>query len=136
MEYRIFIPFVNGRDLLERALSSIQASKTIIIDNSESYELYSDESFQKRYQVLCPPIPLSFSQIMNYINKISENMNLDVYLFMHNDAEVVGDGFERLIATIPTLPGNWGVAFTNYDLLAAYNMVAVRKVGLWDWKRW
>ena len=135
MKWRLFIPFVNRRDLLERALQSTSTPEVTVVDNSEHRELYADDNFRSRYQVLCPPVPLSFSQTMNYITGIAEDLGLDTYLFMHNDAEVVGDGFRRFLSLIAKLPSDWGVAFTNYDYLAAFNMVAVKQVGFWDWVR-
>jgi hypothetical protein len=135
MKWRLFIPFVNRRDLLERALRSASTREVIVIDNSECRELYCDENFRTQYEVLCASVPLSFSQTMNYIISIADSLNLDTYLFMHNDAEIVEDGFERFLCLIRELPSNWGAAFTNFDTLAAFNMAAVKQVGLWDWIR-
>jgi GT2 family glycosyltransferase len=135
MKWRLFIPFVNRRDLLERALQSVSTPEVTVIDNSEGRQLYADVNFRSRYQVLCPPVPLGISQSNNYIIRLADDLSLDTYLCMHTDAEVVAGGFERFLSLIPELPANWGAAFTNYDLLAAFNVKAVQQVGLWDWVR-
>ena len=137
MKWRLFIPFVNRRDLLEQALRSIRISPAdlIVIDNSDHRVLYGDETFRAQHNVICAPVPLFTAQTMNYIIGIANSLELDVFFYMHNDAEVVGNGFQDFLSLIPGLPNNWGVAFTNYDTLVAFNMMAVRKVGLWDWVR-
>ncbi len=126
----IFIPYVNRPDLLERAVASvgrINEAQTLVLNNSgsELKILYSRT----------PPVPLTFAQTQNWMLAIAEELNAPFYLFMHNDAEAVGDTVQRLVAMANAFTiqkRKWGVIFTAYDALAAFNTAAFREVGGWD----
>src|SRR5260370_10865519 len=54
---------------------------------------------------------------------------------MHKDAVADSDTPEKLLELVQQLfeaKRNWGAVFTNYDVLCAFNMEAVRNVGQWD----
>jgi len=130
----IFIPFVNRLDLLERAVNSVPLSdnwQVEVINNSGS-ELPDN---------LCagdcnPSVPLTFAQTQNWMLKLAEEwLPSPFYLFMHSDAEAVGDTVPRLYAMANAFTiqkRKWGVIFTAYDALAAFNTAAFREVGGWD----
>jgi hypothetical protein len=133
MKYLLGIPFVNREDLLVRAVESVKPlwPNAVIIDNSERGLRRSTQPIK----VLTPPVPLTFSQTMNLLLRQAAEVSCDALIYMHNDAEAVGDTAERFLAIIAEAVQSgrrWGVAFTAYDTLAALNMVAARKIGPWD----
>jgi GT2 family glycosyltransferase len=55
--------------------------------------------------------------------------------FMHNDGLARDGAGKRLLDTAARTfesGEKWGVMFTHYDVLCAFNMAAVRDVGYWD----
>src|SRR5262249_43948240 len=133
MRYILGIPFVNRPDLLSLAVHSVRAlhPNTVIIDNSEHGLNQPDWPVR----ISRPPAPLTFSLSMNFLQQIAREAGCEILLFMHNDAEAVGDSAERLLAIAreATEAGRrWGVIFTHYDTLAAFDMRMVCAVGRWD----
>ena len=133
----IFIPYVNRPDLLEKAVDSIPLSEEgewqVEIINNSGKPLPNDD--------LCagdcnPNVPLSFAQTQNWMIDLAEHFEAPgFYLFMHSDAEAIGDTVERLVAMANAYTiqkRKWGVIFTAYDALAAFNTAAFRHVGGWD----
>jgi hypothetical protein len=122
----VYIPFVNRRDLLDKAAESCNgdAHVTVINNSGRSTHFYYEKE---------PPVPLTFAQTQNWMLKLSDNVPF--YLFMHSDAEA-GEGTVRKLvemATDFTEQGRkWGVIFTAYDALAAFNTQAFNAVGGWD----
>lgn len=129
----LFIPYVNRRDLLEKAVRSAQCPgvEVNVLDNSDGPSM----SLQGIYRR--PTVPLTAAQTLNWMQKIAsaDSSYGPFYLWMHNDAEAAGDSVQRLAAMAHayTVQGRkWGVIFTNYDALAAYNTAAFDDVGPWD----
>ncbi|WP_018759817.1 glycosyltransferase family 2 protein [Paenibacillus terrigena] len=136
MRYLVGIPYVNRPDLLIRAVHSIQPywDHTVVIDNSSEREL-RQASVSNLVSVHEPPVPLSFTQSMNYFQRLASERNCDAVLYMHNDAEANAGTPERFLEILHGLQVSghkWGLALTNFDALAAYNMEAVRAAGSWD----
>ena len=133
MKYILGIPFVNRPDLLERAIQSVRPlwQHTIIIDNSDT----GLDPSKWPVPVVRPPVPLTFSQTMNLLQRLAAERTCDCLLFMHNDAEA-GPGTPEHLLTITEqamASGRcWGVVFTHYDALAAFSMAMARDVGPWD----
>ncbi|HEV2494499.1 MAG TPA: glycosyltransferase family 2 protein [Terriglobia bacterium] len=133
MKYLLGIPFTNRKDLLERAIASVKPlwPHALIVDNSEP----GLDPAAWPVQVVPPPVPLTFSQTMNLLQRLASEGLCDALLYMHNDAEAGPGTAERLLAIAgeALVSGRrWGVAFTHYDTLASFNMTAVREVGRWD----
>ncbi len=133
MRYLHGIPFVNREDLLSLAVASARPlwPHTIIVDNSAGGLSPADWPVA----VLRPSLPLSFSQTMNLLQAEAAARSCDALLFMHNDAEAAAGTPERLLAALAEAHEarrRWGVAFTNYDTLAAFNTEAVACAGAWD----
>lgn len=133
MRYLLGIPFVNRADLLHLAVESVASLRphVFIVDNSVA----GLDPDRWPVPIVRPPVPLSFSQTMNLLQRRALDEGADVLLFMHNDAEA-GEGTpEKLLAEVEaaTAEGRpWGVAFTAYDAFAAFNVDAIRQVGPWD----
>ncbi len=130
--YLIGIPFVNGRDLLRKAVDSIHEywPFTVIIDNS--LELNAQEW---PVEVFKPCVPLSLAQSLNWLFERGIASNVDAIGFMHHDAEAQSDTASRLLLKVQELGAvndEWGVVFTHYDTLCFFNTEAIRSVGNWD----
>ncbi len=136
MKYVTVIPCVNRIDLLREAIDSIKSfwGTLVLIDNTGNKEL-TTQNFGKDFPIVEPIVPLTFSQTMNAVMRIAFEKACDFYITMHNDALADGGTPEQLLALIQQLfeiKRNWGVVFTHYDALCAFNTEAVRTVGQWD----
>jgi hypothetical protein len=136
MRYLLGMPFVNRRDLLERAIASVPAMqrRLVVIDNSTYRELRGHKPIGDEL-IYEPPVPLTFVQSMNLLQQMAHEANCDVLCFMHNDAEAEPGMDHRFLDEVTEIwrrDPEFGVLFTAYDTLAAFNMMAVRRVGPWD----
>lgn len=137
MRYVVGIPYMNRKDLLYQAVDSIEPywQHTFILDNSSERELKNDNELSSRVTVYEPPVPLTFTQSMNWFQSVAFKQNADAVFYMHNDAEAHPGTAEAFLTVLEELIRSgykWGLALTNFDALAAYNMDAVRAVGAWD----
>ena len=127
----IFIPYLNRLDLLKKAVASVPKNRItapFVMNNSGD-----QVPFQASYWT--PEVPLTFAQTQNWMLKLAGQMEIPFYLFMHSDAEAEGDTVQRLIAMAQAFTiqkRKWGVIFTAYDALAAFNTHAFSEVGGWD----
>jgi hypothetical protein len=130
MNYLIGIPYVNRNDLLWRALESVKPhwKQTLVIANC------GDDAFSYPIgvSVLFPPVPLTATQSINTIIQRGKESACPFVIFMHSDAEAVDGAADKLIEAAENAEGKWGVLFTHYDSMVAFNMKAVADVGLWD----
>ncbi|MDR5584018.1 glycosyltransferase family 2 protein [Paenibacillus larvae] len=136
MKYVYGFFYRNSLDLLRLALNSIKPcwNHTVIIDNTSDLALRG-ESFPQGVQILEPPVPLTFTQSMNYLIRVGEECEADAVIFMHNDVELHPGTIEAYLSALENLvhsDKNWGVLLANGFLLAAMRMEAVKKIGLWD----
>jgi hypothetical protein len=129
----IFIPCVNRVDLLQKAIASVPLDdrwQVEVINNTGAPVLDGIAAGDCN-----PPVPLTASQSLNYMQVIAKEWESPFYFFMHNDAEAEPGTVEGLyqMARAKTENGDkWGVIFTYYDTLAAYNTAAFAEVGPWD----
>jgi predicted O-methyltransferase YrrM len=133
MKFLLGIPYVNSPELLARAVNSVCPlwSGTYIVDNSPNGLNWADWPVE----VLRPPVPLSLSQTVNLLARKGEQAEADVIFYMHHDAEAAGGACDRFISIVESALAShrpWGIAFTNYDSLAAFSAAAMRYVGPWD----
>lgn len=136
MNYLLFIGFVNRHDLLERAVRSIEPMwpHTSIVDNSEQRTLRTSP-LASYVNIIEPPVPLSFSQTMNFLKQEGETKHCDVVMFMHNDAEMPPGMAKLFLEKVEELCQSnekWGSATPQCDALSAFNLRAMTEVGLWD----
>jgi hypothetical protein len=134
----IFVPYVNRPDLLKRAVESVPLSdkwQVEVINNSGKplpEDIYAGD--------INPPVPLTFAQTQNWMLKLAsrwiyKDQAVPFYLFMHSDAEAAPgtvEGLELMARSLTANQYKWGVIFTAYDALAAFNTAAFREVGGWD----
>ena len=127
----VFIPYVNRPDLLARAFISVPRRMTtypVVINNSGS------PLAATLGEIIEPPVPLTFSQTQNWMLKLAKERRVPFYFFMHSDAEAGPDTVQKLyqMAMHETSQRKWGVIFTAYDALAAFNTAAMDAIGGWD----
>jgi hypothetical protein len=128
----VFIPYINRLDLLRRAVSLVPRRLTtepIVIDNS------GDPKFVAPCTTVHPPVPLTFTQSQNLMLKIAKERRVPFYMWMHCDAEPAPDAVERLYERAMhecSVGTKWGVIFTFYDILCAYNTAAFDAIGGYD----
>lgn len=131
MKPRLWIFHVNRPDLTKIAYKSVCDYFDVeIIDNSLDHELMKRGSLKAN--VLCPPIPFTFQQSHQWILKIAKDSGFKHYYWMHNDAEALPGTPEGLIRFVEALEGQWGVVFTHYDAMAAFNVEALQAIGGWS----
>jgi hypothetical protein len=134
-DYLAYIPCVNRPDLLERAVRSVQDLwDTLLIVDQTVVGLRPEEhpwvdSIAGVFRVACPP--LSFTQMMNWAQAEARERGVDYMVFMHNDAECVGNVAVRVLEYARRHP-EAGVVFTNYDAVAVFRVRAIQDVGPWD----
>lgn len=132
-DYCAFIPFVNRIDLLKKAVASASDLRQylLVIDNSKE----GLEGEDGDPQILRPSVPLTFSQTMNLILFLTRRARSRICIFMHSDAEA-GIGSTSALVTearkLVEAKKKWGVLFTYYDTLAAFNPEAFEDIGGWD----
>ncbi|PZM67435.1 glycosyltransferase family 2 protein [Paenibacillus dendritiformis] len=136
MRYIVGIPYVNRLDLLNRAVASIRPywPHTYVLDNSANSEL-KGHALSGLVNIIHPPVPLTFTQSMNWFQRIAAEQGADAVMYMHTDAEAhpgTPEAFLRVLTELKQNGRKWGLALTNFDALAAYNMEAVRAAGPWD----
>jgi hypothetical protein len=136
VKYLLGIFYVNGLPLLERAVASVRGlwPSAFLLDNSDGEDLL-EHPLAGALEVIRPPEPLTFSQSMNALFRLAEKRGAEAALVMHTDAEAEAGTPARLLELVAAWQAEgrrWGVAFTNYDAFAAFNLRAARETGLWD----
>ncbi|MCI3926314.1 glycosyltransferase family 2 protein [Paenibacillus sp. TRM 82003] len=137
MKFIVSIGYVNRPDLLELALRSVEAFRPhiVVTDNSEGLDLRQHPEIARMAHIFEPPVPLTYTQKMNVMRRKAIEWNCDALLYMHNDAEPDAGTPERLLAKVEELLAKrepWGVVYTQFDILAAFNVEALRRAGPWD----
>lgn len=140
MKYKLYMPFVHGQDLMRKALSSITAmnGNIVVIDNShdgKAKEVAYPYNKEEDVEFYRPPVRLNFTHTMNLMQERAKRDNLDVFFFMHNDAQCESGEDVKFLEKVKDYCDKykkWGVLFTNYDTLCAFNMKAISEVGPWD----
>lgn len=129
--YFLFIPHVNNERLLRQAVDSIVAPNMNIwiVDSSEAgLDLSAD--WLAPCTVLRLPYETPFTSMQNEVIKRALDSGAPYLVFMHSDAKVHD---KQVIADlISKMGGATGVAFTNYDALACFDMGCVKQIGFWD----
>lgn len=138
MKKFIFVPVVNRFDLLEKAVKGIKLDlydEYIIFNNSETdipKEVYQGTQFR----IWQPERRMTFMETQNIMRQYAIDNKFDFYSFMHNDGEVHDDTDIELVKYTESLSDNWGVVFTNYDVLCTFNTKAFEDIGPWGDEEW
>jgi hypothetical protein len=133
MNFQIYTMFVNREEVLRRAIRSLgrYEAQLVVLDNSPDQTLllkdFSGEIFK-------PHVPLYCNQSYNLILSTAEQRDQEVFFIMHSDAEASESVVEALLARAEELnqeQRNWGVLFTNYDVLCLMNTRLLQRYR-WD----
>ena len=133
MKYLHHIPFASRLDLLDKAIESIRPlwPHTSIIDNTPHGTL----SIRQPIPILRVPTPLSWPQLMNFMQRRAIDEGADAWGYQHPDCEAQKGTAEKFLEEVGKAVSdgeNWGVGFTCYDMLSFYNPRMVKLVGPWD----
>lgn len=131
MRHKLHIPCASRVDLLEKAVTSLRPIGNMNIwwgGVTTPIELYNIPAVE-----LHEPGAVSCVSLYNMCLKAS--WDDDVVFMAHNDIECHPDvamRFARAVSEIYHSGQKWGAVFQHYDVLAAFNMEAIRCVGPWD----
>lgn len=131
----IFIPVVNNFHLLEQAIASVPPGifdEYLIFNNTDDGEIPIDT---KHFRVINHGRK-TFLQTQNIMRNYAIDNGYDYFCFMHNDGEAVGDVVKRLVDLADNTTENWGLIFTEYDVLCAFRTRAVQDIGPWGDETW
>lgn len=132
-DYAAVMTYVNRPDLLTRAVASMSdiSENLTIIDNSpDGIDFIIAPS-----KYLRPTYPLFFTQAINYALLEAKKTGCSFLLRQHADAMAHPGVCLKLVDMARKLTAEgrkWGVIFTVYDTLAAFNLAVLDDVGLWD----
>jgi predicted O-methyltransferase YrrM len=125
--------YTNNLPLLEQALAHVPLRDVVIIDNSFGHDLSTHPLADEVREVIITPVRLTCSQSFNLMQRIARGYGAEVLYMLHSDVKLSPNSFSRLAAKVEEVRGtNWGVVFTLYDCLCAFNMDACAVVGEWD----
>jgi hypothetical protein len=133
-DYAAYIPVVNRFDLLKDAITNARdvADELTVVDNSPEgkvHELFPD------VQVFRTPIPMTFTQSMNFEFWDTRRKGKKFCLHMHSDSLVPVGAIHRLLEKAREVEESgvkWGVIYSFYDIMAIYNPIAGEAVGGYD----
>jgi len=134
-DYFAYIPYRNRPDLLARAVRSIPElwPDLVIIDQSVDGLRFGEYPWLAEiagvYRAATPL--MSFTQMMNWAQAEARARGAMHLVFMHNDAECIGNVASRILEFARERP-RAGVVFTCYDAFAIFNSAALRDIGPWD----
>jgi hypothetical protein len=134
-DYLAFIPCVNRPDLLDRAVNSVRSlwPGLVAIDQTPDGLQSSDHPWMNEIAGVfrVTSRELSFTQVMNWAQAEARERGADFLIFMHNDAECVGDVGVQVLEYARQHP-NAGVVFTHYDAYSVFRVRALQEIGPWD----
>lgn len=134
-----YIPYVNGPELLKNSYHSARFMQEVtVIDNRGLFSVADDpkQHFKLRrgHKWKKLDVSLTTSQIMNYMLIESYKRGDKYFTWQHGDVEYnpgLARDFEAFVNRIAGRT-DWGIIYTDHDLLAAYNVEALMKVFGWD----
>jgi hypothetical protein len=134
MNYTLGILHAGNRELFKVAIASVPPfhGNIHVIDNSRERWLQTEPGL---YEVHALPVPLTFTQSMNWLQLIAKANGNDVLFWMHDDGEVgpgVAEEFIDYVRGVWERGEKFGVIFTHYDVFCAFNMKACEAAGQWD----
>jgi hypothetical protein len=128
MRFKMNFPFSGQRpDLLAQAVESVRA-----IGNVHVWYSGCAKPDIKNAEVRQLP-PLSYTGVHNHILQYGINDHDDVAFVMHADG-LAKPGIARMLCQFVEahLGKKWGIVLTNWDVLCAFNLAAIKEVGFYD----
>jgi hypothetical protein len=132
-DYCAFVPFVNRPDLLRNVLVAVSPlwDDLTVIDNSGHEIIVKPDAVK----VFRPPVPLLFTQTMNWEFEETIRNGKPFCVHMHNDAIIPEGACEKLLdfaREIDRTEPHWGACFTLYDIFAVFNPKLYQDIGGYD----
>lgn len=131
-DFAAFVPVVNRLDLLNSVILSVPDlyEDFTVIDNSpERLVRYVGPE----HRIFRAPVPMTFSQTMNWEMEETARKEKKFCIHMHSDAVIPEGAVQKLLAFVRGLGDRkWAVVYTFYDVLAAYNPEAMKAFGGYD----
>jgi hypothetical protein len=133
-DYAAFVACKNRPDLLRDvcgAVSHLWYDFTII-DNSVPG---LDKEPGGAIKVFRPPVPLTFTQTMNWLLEETLRREKKFCIYMHNDAIIPKGACEQLLdyaRDVDRQGTRWGVIYTHYDVLCVLNPKTYEEIGGYD----
>jgi hypothetical protein len=142
-EFAAYVFYVNRPDLLIRSINYFPDTwdYLTIVDNSVdgmpiSTGVTSKENYSLSPRLYRPPVPLSYSQSMNWILRDAKNKEAKFILHFHSDATssnpLAVSQLLEYARKVREERKRWACLWTNYDLLWAVNPAACVDIGGWD----
>jgi GT2 family glycosyltransferase len=145
-DFAAFVPVVNRPDLLVNVVNATTClhDDLTIIDNSpdgmvNNIMVPAADGKLVRWlppvKVFRPPVPFLFAQTMNWALEETLRRGKTLCIHMHNDAIIPDGACEKLLEyahTVQSTRSRWGVIFTHYDVLCAYNPRVYEAIGGFD----
>jgi hypothetical protein len=135
MRHKLQVPFANRPDLLKDAIESSRdiGHTHVWCDGVPIPNDLPDGVIDAATWHVLPPMPST--SVYNMF--IQDSWDDDVMFHMHNDTYLEPGVAQKFFDYVQALHNQgdqnpWGVVFSNYDVLSAFNMKAVRDVGYWD----
>lgn len=131
------IEFVQGIEWLQKAVTHMQEllRHILIIDNSPDAVLRTTDVLPPHTPIFEPPVPLSFSQTMNFLHRRGAAETCDAIIVCHPHGKFETDDLQGVLQKIARLQQkgqNWGAVISPNGGMAGYSMKAVKTVGPWD----
>jgi hypothetical protein len=145
-DYAAFIPVVNRPDLLVSTVEAVSClhDDLTIIDNSPDgmvaeIKIPAENGGYKRWlrpvKLFRPPVPMTFTQSMNWELEETLRRGKSFCVHMHNDAIIPEGACESLLEMARNINNQnrpWGVIYTLYDILCIYNPKVYEAIGSYD----
>lgn len=136
-DFAAYVFYVNRPDLLRRSIDCFSDlwDALTVVDNSggDGTDCYCPSTVE-RY---VPPVPLSYSQSMNWMLADATEKKVDFIVHFHSDAYSTNPiAIQELLAYARQLKASemdrWACLWTLYDVAWIVNPVAALDVGGWD----
>jgi hypothetical protein len=133
-DFAAYIPVVNRFDLLNDAVNnSRDLHEDLTVINNSGTPLEKDEPDD--IKVFEPPVPLTFAQSMNWMLHDAKARGKTFCIYMHSDSLVPPGACLALLdfgRKVVAEGKRWGLIWTFYDIMAAYNPKMLEVIGEWD----
>jgi predicted O-methyltransferase YrrM len=132
-DHLLFIPVVNRLDLLQEAVESIPpAVRAVVVDQTNGLGDQIKALLPGHVGYVKTPKRLLFSEVQNAMLHAASLLGVKTLMFMHSDGKCDPTVVEKLVHASSD-ESDWGVIFTNYDVLCAFNVRGLLdRVGFWD----
>ena len=134
MKHKLHIAYCNREDLTREAIASVRDIGNIHVWPNNGAK-FLDGLVDIQHRVIAQHVLPDMSPISVLNMMIQSSWDDDVMFWAHNDCFAhpgAAASFFKATEDLYAADQSWGVHFSLYDVLCAFNMRAVRAVGYWD----